>query len=57
MGHACSSVPCFAKCAEQVNAALFVDGASTMQQFMWQQNLIGVGYFVQNCFDPLDALV
>ena len=23
-------------------AALFVDGASTMQQFMWQQDVIGV---------------
>ena len=38
-------------------AALFVDGASTMQQFMWQQDVIGVAHFVQNCFDLLDAPV
>ena len=29
------------------HAALFVDGASTMQQFMWQQDVIGVAHFVQ----------
>ena len=38
-------------------AALFVDGASTMQQFMWQQDVIGVAHFVQDCFDLLDAPV
>ena len=38
-------------------AALFVDGASTMQQFMWQQDVIGVVHFVQDCFDLLDATV
>ena len=38
-------------------AALFVDGASTMQQFMWQKDVIGVAHFVQDCFDLLDAPV
>ena len=40
-------------------AALFVavDGASTMQQFMWQQNVIGVAHFVKDCIDLLDAPV
>ena len=38
-------------------AALFVDGASAMQQFMWQQDVIGVAHFVQDCFDLLDAPV
>ena len=28
-------------------AALFLDGASTMQQFMWQQDVIGIVHFVQ----------
>ena len=37
-------------------AALFVDGASTMQQFMWQQDVI-VAHFVQDYFDLLDAPV
>ena len=32
-------------------AALFLDGASTMQQFMWQQDVIGVALIVQDCFD------
>ena len=38
-------------------AALFLDGASTMQQFMWQQDVIGVAHFVKDCFDLLDAPV
>jgi hypothetical protein len=27
----------------------------TMQQFMWQLNIVGVAHFVMDCFDYLDA--
>ena len=36
-------------------AALFVDGAGTMQQFMWQQDVTGIAHIVKDCFDLLDA--
>ena len=47
------------QCVLDKYAALFVDGASTMhmQQFMWQQDVIGVAHFVKGCFDMLDAPV
>ncbi len=35
--------------------ALFGAHALTMQQFMWQLNLVGVAHFVMYCFDMLDA--
>ena len=27
----------------------------TMQQFMWQLDIVGVAHFVMDCFDYLDA--
>ena len=37
-------------------AALFTNGACTMQQFMWQLDITGVAHFVMDCFDVLDDI-
>ena len=38
-------------------AALFGCGTHTMQQFMWQENLMGVAHFVMECFAMLDEMI
>ena len=37
-------------------AALYTNGACTMQQFMWQLDITGVAHFVMDCFDVLDDI-
>jgi hypothetical protein len=34
---------------------LFGADIVTMQQFMWQLDIVGVAHFVMDCFDYLDA--
>ena len=36
-------------------SGLFGAAIVTMQQFMWQLDIVGVAHFVMDCFDCLDA--
>ena len=36
--------------------ALFGAAIQTMQQFMWQLDIVSVAHFVMDCFDHLDAV-
>ncbi len=36
--------------------ALFATAIQTMQQFMWQLDIVSVAHFVMDCFDHLDAV-
>ena len=45
------------QCVRDKYAALFACDNCTMQQFMWQADLVGVAHFVRDCFAMLDAQV